>query len=299
MSPARVRWGLLLVLLGTLWFLRNLDVINDNFWIDLVVYFPVVLIAIGIEKIFTKSRLQFISYLTSIFLFVGALYIAFSGSSAEIAGNFFSRSEYMREYDSSITGLRAVLNLNETDLTIRDAGDELVYGRFNEFTRKPEIDYERQGSQATVSLTSRPRTWLGGVIKVETDSPEDWYIRFSENVPLEVKCTGSNADLHLNFSTTPLKNLELSADKATVYLKLGNLEPLVKVSITGDDTDVRLRLPRDVGLRVTGEEYRAYLSRLGLLDRPDGFVSEGFDTLNNRIEIDVDSQLSSFSIDFF
>jgi hypothetical protein len=299
MSPARFRWGLFLVLLGTLWFLRNLDVLNDNFWVDLLFYLPVVLIAVGVEKIFSKSKLQFISYLTSVFLFVGAVYIAVSGSSADIAGNFFSRSDYSQDGDPSITVLHAVIDLDETDLTIRDAGDELIYGRFNRFTRKPKIEYTRQGNEATVTLTSHPQTWLGGVIKIETNDSQDWYLRFSKDVPLEVTCRGSNSDLHLNFSTTPLRNLELNADKATVYLKLGDLEPLVKVAIIGKDSDVRLRVPRDVGLKVTGEEYRSYLSRLGLREENNGFVSEGFDTLQSRIEVDVDSQLSSFAIDFF
>ncbi|MFQ6009434.1 MAG: hypothetical protein ACE5K8_10850, partial [Candidatus Zixiibacteriota bacterium] len=171
--------------------------------------------------------------------------------------------------------------------------------RFDRFTRKPKIVYERQGDQATVTLTSRPRTWLGGIIRVETDEPQDWYLRFSKDVPLEVTCEGSKADLHLNFSTTPLRKLEMRVDKASIYLKLGETEPLVKVAIFGEDSDVRLRVPRNVGLRVTGEEYRSYLSRLGLQERNGGFVCGGFDTLQNRIEVDVDSQLSSFAIDFF
>ncbi len=75
MSPARFRWGLFLVLLGTLLLLRNSDVLNDNFWSDLLIYLPVILIAVGIEKIFAKSRVKVISYLTSVFLFLGAFYM--------------------------------------------------------------------------------------------------------------------------------------------------------------------------------------------------------------------------------
>jgi hypothetical protein len=299
MSPARLRWGLLLVLLGILWLLRNWEILNDNFWYDLLAYLPVVLIAVGIEKIFTKSKLQFISYLTSIFLFFGALYIAFAGSAGNIAGSFFSRSVYTQEYDPTITRLRAVLKLDETDLTIRDSGDDLIYGRFAKFTRKPRIDYEVVDNVARVTFTSRPRSWLGDVITIKSDSPQDWYMRFSKDVPLDLKCIGDRSDMHLNLSTTPLRNLELYADESTVYLKIGELEPLVKVVVGGEDLKLRLRVPENVGLKITGEDYQSYLTRLGLLEKDGSFINEGFDTLDKKIEVDLDDRLSSLSIDFF
>lgn len=299
MSPARFRWGLFLVLLGTLLLLRNAGIFNDNFWWDLLVYFPVVLIAVGIEKIFAKSRLQIISYLTSVFLFAGALYIALSGSSGGIAGNFFSRTVFEKEYDPSVRTLHAVLELDETDLTVRDSGDELIYGRFDKFTRKPKIEYDVIGDKARVTFTSRPRSWLGGAINIETGGPQDWYVRFSKDVALELECFGSSSDLHLNLSTTRLKSLTLGADDAAIYLKLGDLEPLVRVAIVGEDSDLRLRAPQNVGLKVAGEEYRSYLVRIGLLEKNGSFVNEGFDSLEKKIEVELDDQLESFSIDFF
>ena len=100
-----------------------------------------ILIAIGIEKIFAKSRLQFISYLTSIFLLAGALYVAFTGSLGGVNNSFFSESVYIKEYDPSVNSLKAIMELDETNLTIRDSGDDLIYGQFDRFTCKPDIEY--------------------------------------------------------------------------------------------------------------------------------------------------------------
>ena len=49
MTPARFRWGSLLVLVGVILLLRNLDVITNSFWTDFLIYFPILLIAIGIQ----------------------------------------------------------------------------------------------------------------------------------------------------------------------------------------------------------------------------------------------------------
>jgi len=299
MTPARFRWGLFLVLLGTLLLLRNADVLNDNFWADLLIYFPVVLIAVGIEKIFAKSRAKIISYLTSVFLFLGALYISFSGSLGGIENSFFSQTTYKLEYDPTVRVMHAVLNLDEIDLTIRDSGDELIFGRFDRFTRKPKIEYWTDGDKAMVTLTSRPRSFLGGAIRIDSGDPQDWYLRFAEDIPLEMECFSGNSDLHLNFSTTPLRSLKLDADDARVYLKLGDCEPLVKVDIVGEDTNLRFRVPQNVGLKIFGEDYKSYLTRLGLISNNGGFTTKGFDTVQSRIEVSLDDRLESFSIDFY
>jgi len=195
--------------------------------------------------------------------------------------------------------LHAILGLDEIDLTIRDSGDELIYGRFDKFTHKPKIEYEVVEDEARVTFTSRSKSLLGGAIKIQTGDPQDWYVRFSKDVPLELECSGNSSDLHLNFSTTPLRNLELDTYDATIYLKLGDLEPSVKVDISGEDSKLRLRVPDNVGLMVIGEEYRSYLERIGLVERDGDFVNEGYDSLSQKIEVNLDDRLESLAIDFF
>lgn len=299
MTPARFRWGLFLVLLGLLLLLRNFDILNDNFWIDLLILFPVVLIMVGIEKIFAKTRLSFISYLTSIALFVGGLAIAFAGSLGGEDTGFFSSSTYVQDIHDEVSLLKAEMNLDESDLTIRDSGDDLVYARFDKFTRKPRIEYAEVGNEAVVEFCGRSRGFLGGAVKIETDEAPDWMVRFNESIPLTMRLTGYKSDMHLMMSTTPLRELDLNADESEVYLKVGDLQPLVNVSIFGEDTELRLRVPRTVGLKVMGQEYRGYLETLGLIEQEDGFVTGGFDTLSNKIEVKLDDRLRSVSVDFF
>ena len=299
MTPARFRWGIILIQLGVLLILRNTGVINDNFWADLLVYAPVLLIAIGIEKIFTKSKLQFISYLTTVGLFFGGLFIAYYGSYGGEATNFFSESTFTQEYDPTIKKTSVVLNLDKTDLTIRDSGDDLVYGHFDRFTRKPKIRHRVEGNEFKVEFTSRFGDFLNGVIKIETGDPQDWYMKFAENIPLDMECYGEKSDIHLNLSTTPLERLKIEADEASIYVKLGYMVPNVHVNIEGDETDLRLRLPGNAGLKIIGDDYRSYLTRLGFNRSENGFVNEGYDTLDKKFEVELDENLSSFSIDFF
>ncbi len=299
MTPARFRWGMMLILIGVLLLLRNADVINDNFWGDLLIWFPIVLIAVGIEKIFARSRLKVISYITTILLVFAGLAIALAGSMGGRSASYFNETTYRLEKDESISLIRAVLELDGTDITIRDSGGDLVYGRFDELTQKPKISYEKVDDVAELEFVSRDGSFLGGAVKINTNRPQDWSLRFSRDIPLELECYGDNNDMHLNMSTTPLRLLTMIADNASIYLKIGELEKKVSVSIEGDESDLRLRLPRSIGIQLQDDEYRTYLESIGLKLVNGFFVNDEIDSTINFIELELDDRLDGFSIEFF
>jgi Domain of unknown function (DUF5668)/N-terminal domain of toast_rack, DUF2154 len=299
MSPARLRWGVILIIIGGLMLLKNLDYVSNSIWEDILVWSPVLLILIGIEKIFTKSSLQAISYGTSFVLLFGVAYLAMQNHTGIDSGSFFERTHYELGMNDSLKRLHAKLDLGSTNLTIRDNGSELVYGRFERFTAKPDIGYEEQNNEGFVSFESRSKRWLGGVVKVEVDESQDWYLRFSDMIPLDLECVGSNSEIHLNLAPFRLDNLKLRADNASVYVKLGDLESLAKVSIAGQESRVKLRLPGSSGVRIVGSEYDQYLQTVGMISRDGGFVNAGYDSSGKKIEVDLGPGLSSFSLDFF
>ncbi len=301
MTPARFRWGMLFVLVGTLLLLVNADVLNYNFWVDFVYLIPFLLIAIGIEKIFSQTRFKFISYLTTVALVGGAIYVAFAGSSITESGNFFKSSNLVYNEDQDKVDLiEADLTLGESSLTIRDAGDELMNARFGELSRKPQSSLNIEGRTARILLDnqSSPRFWRGS-IKIDSDEPQDWRLSFSRQVPLNLTLNSDNNELHLNLATTPLKSLNVKADDADIYIKVGDLESIVNLNISGKDSQLRLRVPQDAGLAVTGVNDQAYLEQIGLVARGNEFVSPTFDTTQVRIKVELDEQFRSLSIDYY
>lgn len=298
MTPARFRWGIILILFGLLLLLQNMNFISDYYWDDLVIFFSITLIAIGIEKIFTRTKLQFLSYASSFLILFSGLGIAFVGSYNDPRGDFSSESYFEKKHDDSVKKISANLEVDGTNLTIRDSGGEIVYASFDRFTRKPEIDYEVVDDIAEVSFISRDGL-LGGFIKLEIDESQGWDLSFSEDIPLELHCRGRDSDVHLNMSTTPLYNLFLDLDESDIYLKLGDLMPNVTVKINGVDTKLKLRVPEHVGIKISADGYESYFKKVGMTRKNGWYVSDGFDTVDFKVEIDLDADLRSFSIDYF
>jgi len=301
MTPARFRWGMLLILLGTLLLLVNADVLSNNFWIDFVYLLPFLLIAIGIEKIFAKTRLVALSYLSTLLLVGGALFVAFEGSRSDDSGNYFQSTTLEYGADPSVHTIAAELDLDRTSLTIRDATPEIMKARFSEWTHKPSSDFAIRDGRAVIRLESKfgSKRFIGHAIEVETGDPDDWRLSFSNEVPLSLTLTGRDCDLHLNLATTPLQELQLKADDADIYLKLGELEPQVKVSVSGFDSKLRFRLPQLSGLIVTGVDDPAYLEEIGLVRNNGGYVNDAYASASHRVEIALSERFRSLSIDFY
>ena len=114
-----------------------------------------------------------------------------------------------------------------------------------------------------------------------------------------MKCFGENSDIHLNLSTTPLKELLLDSDDAHIYLKLGEMEPKVIVDLEGDESSLRLRVPFNSGLRIKGAEYRDLFDEIGLVERQGYFMNGSYDSLETKIDVNLENTLSSVSIDFY
>jgi len=299
MTPARFRWGIILIQLGVLMLFSNMGHLSDNFWVDLAYYAPFVLIIVGIEKIFTKSKLQFISYLSSIVLLFAGFYIAYSGSWMGDDDYYLSDGIYEESYDPEITKISAILDLGESDLTIRDSGPDLILGRFSRSSRKPKIVTRTSDSKYSIEMKNDLKHWFGGAIRIQTSDPDEWNLKFSDRIPIEIECSGKESDIHLNLYSTPLEILDIDADDASIYIKLGELVPSVRLTIDGRDSDLRLRIPKQTGIKVIGKDFGGYLKRLGFKSHDNGFVNVGYDTLTPRYEIKLDDEFSSFSVDFF
>ena len=301
MTPARFRWGMILVQVGLLLLLRNAGVINDNVWINLLVLSPLVLIAIGIEKIFTKSRLQFIAYATTILLFIGGFVIAFYSGTYYYDEDLLSNSIFQETVEEGTEKIVAVLNLDDTDVRIRDAGEELVFGEFDSFTRRPKIEtYLDDSNTARIEFSARENSFLGGAIRINNDHNQEWYLQFCKDLPLILTCNGYDNNLHLNLATSRLVDLNLETENSSIYLKIGDNEPLVRVKISGRESSLRLRIPEEVGLKIIGSDYETYMLQIGFLENDTGaFTNEKFDSAATKIEVELDDRLNSFSLDYF
>ncbi len=301
MSPARFRWGILFVLTGGLLLLNNLGVLPWWAWPDILSLWPLLLIAIGVEKIFTKSKVEFIAYLAPVALAAIVVWVAFDGFAS---GDFrlIRRGDtyrYTIDSDPDVRHIKAVFDLDDTDIDLRNTGGRLFSSRSSGWRAVPRVEYDREGDTADLDVSPR----IGGLHWFRIDGRRwagAWDIALSDKTPIDLACYGDRADMTLNCRDLQLENLLVDSRRGNIRITVGDLARAINIRLDGEDADFRLTVPEGSGLRVSGAERTAarLLERLGMVETDGEYMTEGYDTLSPHIELELPPDLSRFALDF-
>ncbi|MFH2037128.1 MAG: DUF5668 domain-containing protein [Candidatus Zixiibacteriota bacterium] len=297
MTPARLRWGLILISLGVLIILCNTGQLDWDYWIELAEWWPVLLIAIGIEKIFQKSRLQFIAYLSPLLLIGTMAIIAFNYTGDGYQGDsIFEAYKWNWENDSSAERMVVKITHNRFDLSVGPTSAYLASAGFDRLGRRPRIENDIADGIANLDISangrSRSKIIIGG-----RDIGNDWRLKLSEQVPLELYCHGNNSDLNLNLQSMKLEKLDINNDDGYISVKVGDLAPNVAIDIEGFDSNLKFRYPKEAGLKVDGSAYSSQLEDLGFTAVDNYYFSPDYETSKIKIDLKIAGRLRHLTFD--
>jgi hypothetical protein len=278
--------------------LNNLGALDWSYWGELLMWWPLILIAIGLEKIFQKSKLSIIAYLSPLILIICMVAIAVeTGAEADDRG-FFSTYRWEKTTDSTLTLIDATIEHGGADIFMSRAAVDLITARFDRFSRKPEITFNKDNTTARLEI--KRRFGRDGIIVIDGRRyGRDWTLSFPENIPIRMTTQGDNADISLNLQSNLLEYLKIDDDDGEIYLKIGSMKTKVDLEVNGNDSRLNLRIPREAGLTVYGNEYSSYLKAMDMVEEGDHFRSSGFDSAAVQVNLKLGRNLSHLSIDYY
>ena len=300
MSPARFRWGILFILVGGLLLMNNIGWLDWWVWVDILSFWPLILIAIGVEKIFSKTRLEVLSYLAPLALAGAIIWIAWDGITTK-QGYFGGGKGY--SYDLSdiedVDRLAVKFDMNDCDLTLRSTSRYAFKVREDGVRWLPKIEYEKENGIAYIDLEAR-KSWRYLIGRHRWDGDIDTYV--STDLPVSIDCRGDESDMRIDCRRIMLQSLDISSEEGHVKIYLGNRSDSVKVDLEGGDrSDFGLSLPRNCALRIGGETDRIEheFERLGLDKSGQYFTGSSLDSLAIQVYITIGGDISRFSIDYY
>ena len=287
------------ILVGVLLLLNNIGRMEWWVWGDILALWPLILIAIGIEKIFQNTKLVFISYLSTVALV--AVVIWASLGSVGLGHCWFSfggQTRYEIDTDENISRISTVINMDDDDLYLKAGNRYLFASRYEGFGRSPEVDYNIDDDVARFEITERDG-WP--IVINHGGTTNDLEISFSEQLPITLNCSGDDSDMKLDFRKLKLENLTVDSEDGRIRILIGDRVGNVKLALEGDDADFRLQFPENSGVRVfnTDKNIERYLKRIGMVESDRYFETEGYDSLTPRIDIELSGDLSRLSIRYY
>jgi len=286
-------WGIFLLFLGIVFLLQTLNVLPWALWGTLWRFWPVLLIAIGLGFLLARFNVWLVSVLILALLFA-CLGIAIwqYGPSAPIGQSTKSYSEPLDgleqaqiEVDLTLGSLTmsslppGSLNFVEADSTARNAG--------------MRVDFSRQGSEGRLYLSEERDN-----VPFSNEGDNRYQVRLTRDIPLTLNIKTTASDNELDLSGLEVTELRLDIDAASCKVTMPSSTEVVNVYIKIDVANLEITIPDGVAAKIQADTDLSSFDINGnrFQKQGDYYISENFDTAQNRIYLEIDSDVSRVQI---
>lgn len=296
MKFRNIFWGIILILIGILFTLENLNLIDFD-WYNLWRLWPVILVLWGVSILPVKNIFKVVLVL---------LVLAFSihytmDRTVEWRDEDYNISyqhdtkpanqEFTIPYEDSVQTASLSMEIAASTFVLMDQSYDLL-----DFQKRGSvIDYKYSVSQTDdivdVDIFMKDEVVLKSKthnrIDMSLNPQPDWDMRFEIGA----------ADVNFDLSGLKISRLDIDGGAAAIKLKLGNKYPETNVNIETGASSIKVRVPEESGcdLEITSVMSGKNISGFEKVDHGH-YRTENFDTAENKIYLVVETAVSSYSI---
>jgi N-terminal domain of toast_rack, DUF2154/Domain of unknown function (DUF5668) len=281
--------ALILIAIGVLFLIWNFHPQIDA-WSILFRYWPLILIFIGIGKIFDSfvfrrdgASSDNISGVSVAFV---ALILIFG--LAIWRGHKVEGNEFVHDAHSvALLGAKEVnadIEIPAGQLTLTGGAPDLLDSDFsyNREEGKPAVDYSVNSGQGQLTITQEGRhVHFGG-------TRNDWQLHFGGDEPLDMTLKMGAGESDLNFRGLNVHNLQVNIGAGQMTLDLtGPRTADLDADIQGGVGSATIRLPKDVGVIVHASGGIGTISTDGLTEQDGAYVNAAYGKSATNIILQV------------
>jgi hypothetical protein len=290
--------GIILILLGFVWILSNLNVINIDLYniFTLVVrgmfdLWPLVLVIAGVGIIFKNDLINTVLWvLLLVLVIVYSLFI--KGNILEKDSNGFEDEVYISEMSNDIKEGSLNIDVGATTFSIDSTNDKFV-----KLDQDGTFEYKFSNKESVENLyISNKKNYLmsrnSGKFDLLLNSDIQWDLDFDIGA-----VTGN-----LNLKDIKVRRVDLDMGAGDIEITLGEKNRITSLDLDAGASKILINIPKDVGLKLEfdGGLNSTNIAALGLVKVDDGeFISENYEDAITKYEIDVDMGVGSFEINYY
>lgn len=287
---------IVLIGFGVLFLLRRWNPAFEP-WSILRTYWPLILIFIGIGKIWDnvqRSRnpnappgisLGATFGAVAFVLVIGMLIWHGRGFSHGRGGVFGTKHTTKIVEPQRAKLAHAKLEMSAGQLTINGGSANLLEADFNfsDSYDEPRVEYNVADGVGQLSVSQDSRTVHIG------HSENDWSLHFSKEVPLELKIDMGAGQGNLHLRDVPLTRLDLNIGAGQVDVDLtGERKTDLTADIEGGVGQANIRLPKNVGVIVHAHGGIGSIESHGLKQEGDAYTNDAYGKTPATIRLKVE-----------
>jgi len=287
---------------------------NFDPWPLLWTYWPLILVFIGLARIWDYSRRRQIDPATgvatgpsrgfsvgttvAVLAFVLVLVIVLWRGSGSIRarnrGGFMSHENHVVDAQGA-KNVHASIQMAAGDLTIGGDTSHLLDGSFDfrEGRGTPEVRYNVSNGTGDLSVEES----RSGTNIVVGNNHTSWNLRFGNQIPLELDINLGAGEGLLHLRNLPVTKLELNLGAGRLEADLtGDRKQDLNVDISGGVGEAVIRLPKNVGVVADVSGGLGSIDTHGLRKEDDQYVNDSYGHTPATIHLHISGGIGSISL---
>jgi hypothetical protein len=304
MKTKNIIWGLLLVLIGVLFILKNLDIIYFS-WYGIWRLWPMVLVLIGVTILPIKDSIKVV--LTIIVLIAAAFFLVsfpndhnrsdrwsfnFDKDQADDKEPLEIDQRIFEAYDSSITEADLVFDAAAGNFRIEQTSEELF-----EFEREGNLgrytySMKDLGSKREINIELEEGKVISGDLKNRVA------MKLNPNPVWDLKVDVGAANIEMDLSSFKIRKLDIDGGASSINIRMGNLQSECKIKINSGASSINIKIPEEFACEVNTSTVLSSKDLPGFNKVSSGtYVTPDFSEKTKNIAIEIDAAVSSLSVE--
>ena len=313
--------GVILMLIGVAFLLRNYGYLNFHFW-NLFYLWPIVIVVIGINLIFANNRSTWATLLKLGVIVVGFGLLLFGNFSKHHPfGNRYSyhfddddddnddenysegrrvtkiegASEFTENYTDSVKVAELNISGGATTYKLSDTTNQLFNANTQEYFGNYQLTTDKNDSLYVLNFKMRDNK---GHFDWDDDHKKSNFATFKLNVNPEwnINVATGATDLDFDLSKFKVRSLDLAGGAGAFKIKFGQPLSTTTIDISTGASDVDINIPNNAACRITRSSAFSSSNFEGFNKVGDAYETPGFANATNKIYIKIKGGMSSFSV---
>jgi len=296
-NKSRLMSGIILVTLGLIFLIANLGIISWSFLLNIVYLWPLVLIVIGINIVFSKNYI--VRVVTWLLLIVALLgYSIVYDNNNFINGpnnsNHIPLGNAIVKEDSIVTG-ELELKLGGTELGISAGNSENLVDISSGDNLYYEVENTDNNTHAEVEIENSTKELLG-----KKGASRKIDLSLNNDVLWKIDAKIGAMSGNFDFSEIPLQELNVEVGAVDLDIQFGDIVSDVSAEIKAGASNITLHIPNSTGAKISSSSVlsNTNLNSLGWTKLGNEYISPNFETAENKISIDVKMGMGNMEVSY-
>jgi hypothetical protein len=304
MKTSHIFWGLLFIVFGILVLINNFTNIFMD-WGTIWKLWPLVIVLLGLSIIvkhkYGKGILAGIAAIVLALTIFACIKTAshfvsndFNFTFDDEADSEYTTTEFTEQFDPQLKYGTLNFNAGAGSFNILKTTDSLIYATATGLKNNFKLTRFDSDSTTEINLDMRHKS----VFRFGKNYKNNIDVELNPKLTWDMNFDVGAASMDFDLSEFKTNKVSVDMGAASLKIKLGSLYPETKLTVDAGASDINIYIPKDSGCKITtdGALSSKHFTDFEKIDS-DHYETANFNEATNKILIEIDSGVSSISVD--